>query len=299
VTEGAVIRYAADLIASLAPGAMPVTFRVPLAEDESRWFIRAVEVGLVTFRECPPDCFRLKKWAVAGPDHFDTPVGKHRHLYSTPAGDQAWLNREYVPHIAAYARAVEDYQYSASGASFSRYRRYTRDLITKKAGGSYETDVEFSDLTGAISLQVEAKRDPAEIERMAHALDHAADSSELPVRIVKEIEYVMDLAPRVLWLVAPGTVDPARHVFRVEVSGRQARFSRIPDDTPGEVATTIPSIVSRPPRPASAAPPDRGRSLVRVNSAGPLLLSSSRHAPAATSMTLVGCSITSTSTSSG
>jgi hypothetical protein len=229
MTDSPAIRDAADLITSLAPRALPVTFRVPLAEDESQWFIRAVAAGLVTFRQCPSDCFRLKKWGVAGPDHFDTPAGKHRHLYSMPAGAQAWLNREYIPHIAAYARAVEDYQYPLTGASFSRYRRYTRDLITKKAGGSYETDVEFGDPTGAISLQIEAKRDPAEIERMAHALDHAADSTELPIKIVKEIEYVLDLTPRLLWLVAPGTIDPAHHVFRVQVSDRQARFSRIHD----------------------------------------------------------------------
>ena len=48
----------------------------------------------------------FKKWDATDPDHFDTPSGRPRHLFSKPIGPQAWLNREYVPHIAAYAKAV-------------------------------------------------------------------------------------------------------------------------------------------------------------------------------------------------
>lgn len=220
---------AAALIASLAPGAAPLTIREPLADDESKWFLRAIEEELISFRTCPEDCFRFRKWGLAGPDHFETPAGKPRHLFSTPSSEQAWLNREYVPHIAAYARAVNDFGYPAERASFSRYRTYQRDLITKRAGASYETDLEFADTAGELTLQVEAKRQPREIQRMADALDHAGELERLPIEIVKEIEYVLDLRPRLLWLVGPGTIDPTAHVYEVRVDDLHATFNRIPE----------------------------------------------------------------------
>src|SRR5438270_12819391 len=124
----------------MAPGGRAVPVREPVLEDECRWFLAAVEAKLVRFRTCPADCFRFRKWGVPGDDHFDTPAGKPRHLFSSPLGDPAWLNREYVPHIAAYGRAVLDMGYPAASSSFSLYRTFTRDLITKRAGGGYETD---------------------------------------------------------------------------------------------------------------------------------------------------------------
>lgn len=114
-----VTEKARALIASLAPADQSVLIRVPLLEDESEWFIRAVDDGLVAFEECPTDCFRYKKWKVPGPDHFVTPAGKPRHLFSKPVGEVAWLNREYVPHIAAYARAVLGQRFDPSRSSFS------------------------------------------------------------------------------------------------------------------------------------------------------------------------------------
>ena len=100
------IAEATGFIENLAPGAFPVPIRTPLVHDECVWFLRAVADGVVCFTTCPPDCFRFKKWGAAGPDHFTTPHGKPRHLFSKPIGPEAWLNREYVPHIAAYAYAV-------------------------------------------------------------------------------------------------------------------------------------------------------------------------------------------------
>ena len=218
------IDRARDLITSLAPAGQSIAIRVPLMEDESKWFIRAVEEGLVAFGQCPTDCFRYKKWKVPGPDHFVTPAGKPRHLFSKPVGDVAWLNREYVPHIASYARVVLGQGFDPRRSSFSLYRSYSRDLSTKRQGAGYETDAEFYDLDGSIFLHVEAKASGTQTEKLARQVREHGELSQLPVAAAKEIEYVLDLAPRYLWIVGPGSVDPARHVFKVSVSGNTARF---------------------------------------------------------------------------
>ena len=215
------------LIESLAPRSTPVVIRTPLAPDESDWFVRGVDAGIVVFRECPDDCFRFVKWRATGPDHFDTPAGKPRHLFSRPDADAASLNREYVPHIAAYARAILDFGYTAADSSFSLYRRYSRDLLTKRTGGSYETDAEFYAPDGSVHLQVEAKADARGTERIAHQVGELGELRELPSGSVKELEYVLDIAPRYLWIVGPGSVDPATHVFAVVVDGLNARFEPI------------------------------------------------------------------------
>lgn len=218
------IAHASDLIESLAPGGFPCPIRTPLVEDECRWFLHAIDRQVIRFRECDPACFRFKKWNVTGPDHFDTPAGKPRHLFSKPVGPEAWLNREYVPHIAAYAKAVIDHGYSAERSSFSLYRKFSRDLIAKRAGQGYETDAEFYDPDGDIRLQIEAKASTQQTEKLAREMAQAGSLKDLPVGTVKEIEYVLDLAPRFLWVVGPGSVDPATHMFRVTVDGLNARF---------------------------------------------------------------------------
>lgn len=210
---------ATALIEHLAPGGHPVPIRTPLVEDECVWFQRAVTEGLVRFTTCPEDCFRFKKWGVAGPDHFTTPHGKPRHLFSKPIGPEAWLNREYVPHIAAYAYAVLAGRYDPARSSFSLYRTFTRDLIVKRAGGSYETDAEFYDDGGDVYLQVEAKASAKQTEALARAIEVHGALTELPDSAAKEIEYVLDLAPKYLWVVGPGSVEPAEHVYEVEMAG--------------------------------------------------------------------------------
>jgi hypothetical protein len=215
---------ASDLISLLAPGGRPFVTRIPLADDESRWFLRAVEGSVVTFSPCPPECFRFKRWGSPGPDHFLTPADKPRHLFSKPVGPQAWLNREYIPHIAAYARAILDLGYDRDNSSFSLYRKFTRDLIAKRAGQDYETDAEFYDAEGGIRLQIEAKASPAQTNRLAAEIERAKVLSDLPMGTMKEIEYVLDLRPRYLWVVGPGSVDPSRFVFEVKVDGLNAGF---------------------------------------------------------------------------
>jgi hypothetical protein len=207
------------LIERLAPGGHPVPIRTPLVEDECVWFQRAVTAGLIRFTTCSEDCFRFKKWGVAGPDHFTTPHGKPRHLFSKPIGPEGWLNREYVPHIAAYAYVVLAGGYDPARSSFSLYRTFTRDLIVKRAGGSYETDAEFYDGGGDVYLQVEAKASAKQTEALARAIEVHGALTELPDSAAKEIEYVLDLAPEYLWVVGPGSVDPAAHVYEVQMVG--------------------------------------------------------------------------------
>jgi hypothetical protein len=216
-----------SLLELLAPGHRTVVIREPLVEDESRWFLEAVKSGLVRFRACDAACFRFRKWGVPGDDHFDTPSGKPRHLFSSPLADPAWLNREYVPHIAAYARAILDAGYPAGASSFSLYRTFGRDLVTKRAGGGYETDAEFYDSDGSILLQIEAKARPNQVASLVRQLDAAQTLAALPPGSLKELEYVLDLAPRFLWVVGPGSVDPAPYVYAVEVHGLDARFRRV------------------------------------------------------------------------
>lgn len=164
---------------------------------------------------------------VSGPDHFDTSTGAPRHLFSSPRAGEPSLNREYIPHIAAYARAILDLCYDSARSSFSRYRKYGRDLLSKRSGGSYETDAEFYDSEGGIHLHVEAKKDARQVGVIADQLDRATGLHDLPLGTVKEIEYVLDLSPRYLWVVGPGSIDPARHVFRVTVDGLNAAFERV------------------------------------------------------------------------
>ena len=53
---------------------------------------------------------------------------------------------------------------------------------------------------------------------MAAQLDRAASLTELPTTTVKEVEYVLDLAPRYFWLVdrerSPPSVTSSRSVSR-------------------------------------------------------------------------------------
>ncbi len=213
------IADATALIERLAPGAFPVPIGTPLVEDECRWFLRAVDELVVRFTTCPPGCPRLKKWGAAGPDHFETPDGRARHLFSKPIGPAAWLNREYVPHIAAYGYAILGHGYDPTRSSFSRYRKFSRDRITKRAGASYETDAEFYTDNGALHLQVEAKASGRQTNVLARAIEEHGTLAELPDRAAKEIEYVLDLAPRYLWIVGPGSIDPAQYVFDVIITG--------------------------------------------------------------------------------
>ena len=66
---------------------------------------------------------------------------------------------------------------------------------------------------------------------MAEEIDRVRELQELPKGVAKELEYVLDLAPRFFWLVGPGTIEPAAHVYSVEVAELNTRFTRV-DDVP-------------------------------------------------------------------
>lgn len=176
------------ILQRLAPGGRRFTIRTPLAEDECRWFNRAVEENLFRFGDCSATCFRRVKWGVSGPDHFETSTGAPRHLFSSPHVDHPALNREYIPHIAAYARAIYALGYDPARSSFSRYRKYGRDLLTKRSGGSYETDAEFYDAAGRIHLHIEAKKDARQVTILSAQLDKAVELADLPPGTAKEVE---------------------------------------------------------------------------------------------------------------
>jgi hypothetical protein len=137
------------------------------------------------------------------------------------------MNREYLPHIAAVARAILDFGFRDDRFSLSLYRSFKADYITKKRGQSYETDAEFYAEDGCVQLHIEAKRAPLELSRIVKNIDESNTFSNLPLACKKELEYVLDVAPRHLWLVAPGSVDPDEYVYATEVSGLQARFRRL------------------------------------------------------------------------
>lgn len=133
--------------------------QVPLMEDECRWFSAALDAQLFQFRECGADCPRRRETKATGPDEFLNPRGAPRHLFSGPHRAQPTLNREYLPHMAAHARAVLElgYQHDQGRADFSQYFTFTRDLITKRKGGTFEADSIFYAADGRPYLHVEVK----------------------------------------------------------------------------------------------------------------------------------------------
>lgn len=200
---------------------------VPLFADECHWFLAGLKVGLLRFQTCIPGCPRRARWKVSGPDEFLNPRGEPRHLFSAPHAPQPTFNREYLPHLAAHVRAILQFGYRGDRAALSEYRKFGRDLRAKLAGGSFEIDSLFSSASGKPILHIEAKSDPRQISQMANGIDEFKRRPDLPARVAKEIEYVLDVTPAYFWLVGPGTVDPEAQVWRVTVLGINAGFERI------------------------------------------------------------------------
>jgi hypothetical protein len=101
-------------------------------------------------------------------------------------------------------------------------------VLTRTLGSGYETDAEFYGHDGSIVLQVEAKASEAQTTRLAAAVERHGSLLELPTSAAKEIEYVVDLEPRVLWIVGPGSLDPPLHVFEVHpTSGVDVGFTKV------------------------------------------------------------------------
>jgi len=62
---------------------------------------------------------------------------------------------------------------------------------------------------------------------LAAAIERYGSLKDLPTAEAKEVEYVLDLAPRYLWVVGPGSVEPPSHIYQVEVDNLNASFSPI------------------------------------------------------------------------
>jgi len=201
----------------------------PFEEDERRWFQAGVEHNEFRFDECIASCPRLRRWSRTVRDEFITPHGKTRHLFNLVRDDpnSCFLAREYIPHIAAVSRLLIQKKFDRRRYSFSLYRSFTRDLILKRCGEGYETDAEFYDSHGAVHLLVEAKKSRHETEAIATQIDALAEWGPVPARHRKELEYVLDLQPKYLWLVGPGLIDPEQFVYEVQVEDMKACFRRI------------------------------------------------------------------------
>ncbi|MBT3194469.1 MAG: hypothetical protein HN341_18130 [Verrucomicrobia bacterium] len=219
------ISWVQDFLSERVPKGNPLSLRTPLQGDEAHWFRSAAESGLFKFHECTAGCGRLRRWGRGGRDEFLTPKGQQRHLFSFAKERPCRLNAEYLPHIGAVARLILEFGYDQSRFSFSLYRTFSRDLIHKKAGQWYETDSEFYDSDSSIWLQVEAKRTRQQAEALAAAIEQHGFSSE---RVAKELEYVLDLSPRYLWIVGAGCIGTDALVYEVkEVDGVMAKFDRL------------------------------------------------------------------------
>ncbi len=122
-------------------------------------------------------------------------------MFSNSRTGPVTLNREYLPHLAAHARLVLELGYSADRAVFSQYRTFGSDIRTERAGQRYELDSLFLDSTKRPYLHIEVKKNPAHVAVLAR-----------------------DIRPNYFRLVAPGSMDPERYVWRVEVETMDAVF---------------------------------------------------------------------------
>jgi hypothetical protein len=217
-----------SFLSTLVPHGMQYLNPNDFEDDERRWFQAGVENDHFRFGECIGSCPRFKRWKLTGKDEFLTPAGEARHLLNFQDNlKSCYIGREYIPHIAAVSRLLNQMKYDRSRYSFSRYRSFTQDLILKKLGSPFETDAEFYDSENKIYLHVEAKKSRREVEAIASQIDSVIELGSMPEKHRKEIEYVLDLVPRYLWLVGPGLIEPERFVYEVQVDGLRATFQRI------------------------------------------------------------------------
>jgi hypothetical protein len=220
------VAWTTNFLQSIAPRGAPVALAPALLPDEAHWFRQSIESEVLRVGACRDDCPRRRRWKETTRDEFLTPARQHRHLFSLAASTPR-LNREYIPHLAAVGRAILYFGFPPNRFSLSLHRTFQRDCVVKKRGQSYETDAEFYAADGAVVLHLEAKKTNAEITRIATALDRCKTLGQLPSSCAKELDYVLDISPQYLWLVAPGFVDPERYVYAVRVSDTKLQCQRL------------------------------------------------------------------------
>lgn len=224
------IAWVEGYLACLFPAGRRLAFRDPLLKDEALWFRRAIEEGVIVVRSCSAKCKANTDPEHPRRDEFIVPhqSDRIRHLLTFESEGGVTVSREYVPHIAAYARAILGLGYPRERSSFSRYRQFGEATAKRTGKAGCETDAEFYGVDGeSVYLHVEAKRDTAQVDKIAQDIRRVGTLGRLPQNAAKELDYVLDIAPRYLWLVGPGTVDPERYVYEVSVSGDDASFSAV------------------------------------------------------------------------
>lgn len=227
------IEWVAEYLAGLHPREGELALKDKLLGDECRWFKEAIEKGVVVVRPCGPGCELNTDPDHPRKDEFIVPhqPDRVRHLLSVERSGGVSVNREYIPHITAYARAVLALGYPVERSSFSRYRKFLRDALHKEKGQSYETDAEFYDADGNVYLHLEVKKNAASAEKIVEDIHRSWKLGDMPDPAVKELEYVLDIRPKYLWIVGPGSVDPEEAVYEVSMEGEDARF-KVVDSLP-------------------------------------------------------------------
>jgi hypothetical protein len=232
------MRAAESLVRALAPSGHEVPIPEPLALDESRWLIIAVEKGLLEFRHCTDACTHARRACPSARDHFETGSDDPHHLFAHIGPDDVTLHREYVPAIAAYTRAVLDFGYDPTrsvllGGWPRHHRPNHRRMVSRFSAGDVRSgdtnfgDTDFRDSAGSVQLQILATGDRQITRRIATALDACDRLDGLRPDIAGQVRGTAMMTPRFLWLVGPNTVEPAGHVFRVASRGDSATFTRV------------------------------------------------------------------------
>lgn len=229
------MRAAECLVRDLAPNGCAVPIPEPFALDESHWFLRAAEKGLIEFSRCNGGCPRSVRRPSGGGDHFETDDGAPRHLFTDTDEHQATLHREYVPAIAAYARAVLDLGYDAdrcrlltSHAPPRHRRRRASRAEAEMAPMRVPSYVELCRADGSVHLLLMAMGDRRATRRLATALDVNPTLAQLGAPYAAATDRIVAGAPSFLWLVGPSTIEPESHVFRIHGTGARTRLGRVP-----------------------------------------------------------------------
>jgi hypothetical protein len=232
------IDWVFDYLSNILPEGINFDIRDPFLEDECRWFRAAIKYKIIEVMGCESGCSILKKRKrrvshnLLPKDQFIVTKGikrRPRHLFevSSDPRNPISFGREYLPHIAAYARLIVELGYDQNLSSFSLYQTFSKNLLTKKKGSWYETDAEFYDRDGGLYLHLEVKRNSTKTEDLVNGLNMKGSLDNLVNKHKKELEYVLDLKPKYLWIVGPGSIEPNKYVYKVEVDGLEANFSRM------------------------------------------------------------------------
>jgi hypothetical protein len=228
------MRAVESLVRALAPSGHDVPIPEPLAIDESRWFMLAVDKGLIEFSRCDRSCARSERGETGARDHFRTGSDDPHHLFAHVGAHRVALQRDYIPAIAAYARAVFDFGYDSERGVLLGRRPVRRRLVSRLDPADGRVFGELRDADGVVQLRIEAKGERQLTRRLAAALDAADTVAGLRPDIFRELPNAIEAEPRFLWLVGPNTIDPALHVFRFDTGGVQTRLARV-DAVPAPV----------------------------------------------------------------